>query len=193
MKVPIVARENNPDGGWNAGIGDVELGVKRVLVHNMDAGFIMSVTGAVLMPTGNYDNGLGKGATAFEPFLTAGIALPRDAFIQFQGGGEISTDTDKASHEAFYRAVVGTTFTSGMFGRSWSPMLEILGVTEFEHDGAESQLDLLPEVQISLNTRQHVMANFGVRFPVTDAANRDTQILFYLLWEWFDGGFFDGW
>jgi hypothetical protein len=37
------------------------------------------------------------------------------------------------------------------------------------------------------------MMNIAVRVPVTDSSNRDTQILFYLLWDWFDGGFFDGW
>jgi hypothetical protein len=37
------------------------------------------------------------------------------------------------------------------------------------------------------------MANLGVRIPVTDADVRQTQVLFYLLWDWFDGGFFAGW
>lgn len=193
IKVPIVGRENDPNGGWNVGAGDIEVGVKRVLVHNTNAGYIFSFTGAVLVPVGDYDKDLGKGAAMLEPFVTAGFRLPSNSFLQFQVGGEISTDTDKADHETFYRAVFGKTFTSGRFGRAWSPMLEILGATEFGHDGAESQLDLMPEIQVSLNTRQHIMANFGVRFPVTEAAHRDTQVLFYLLWEWFDGGFFDGW
>ncbi len=193
IKVPIVGRENDPNGGWNAGVGDIELGVKRVLIQNPNAGYILSVTGAVLVPVGDHEKGLGKGTALFEPFVTAGFRLPRDSFFQLMVGGELSTDTDKADHEAFYRAVVGKTFTSGRFGRSWSPMLEILGATEFGHDGAESQLDLMPEIQVSLNTRQHIMANFGVRFPVTEAAHRNTQVLFYLLWEWFDGGFLDGW
>jgi hypothetical protein len=136
---------------------------------------------------------MGKGTTIFEPFLTAGFALPSDSFIQLQGGVELSADTEKASNEAFYRAVVGKTFTQGRFGRSWTPMLEILAGSEFGDEGTEYKLDLLPELQVTLNTRQHIMANFGVRFPVTEAESRDTQILFYLLWDWYDGGFFDGW
>jgi mono/diheme cytochrome c family protein len=193
VKVPIKALENNPDGGWNGGIGDVELGVKRVLAHSKNAGFIFSFTGAVLLPVGDSEKGMGKGTTIFEPFLTAGFALPSDSFIQLQGGVELSADTEKASNEAFYRAVVGKTFTQGRFGRSWTPMLEILAGSEFGDEGTEYKLDLLPELQVTLNTRQHIMANFGVRFPVTEAESRDTQILFYLLWDWFDGGFLDGW
>jgi hypothetical protein len=29
--------------------------------------------------------------------------------------------------------------------------------------------------------------------PATDASLRSTQLLFYLLWDWFDGPFFAGW
>ena len=29
--------------------------------------------------------------------------------------------------------------------------------------------------------------------PATETAGRDTQVVMYLLWDWFDGGFFDGW
>jgi hypothetical protein len=37
------------------------------------------------------------------------------------------------------------------------------------------------------------MINLGVRLPVTDPDARNTRVLFYVLWDWFDGGFFDGW
>jgi hypothetical protein len=52
---------------------------------------------------------------------------------------------------------------------------------------------VIPQMQVSLNTRQHVLLNFGVRLPVTDADLRSTRVLLYVLWDWFDGGFFDGW
>jgi Cytochrome C oxidase, cbb3-type, subunit III len=44
-----------------------------------------------------------------------------------------------------------------------------------------------------LSRRQHIMVNAGVRIPLTNRAERDTQFLPYLLWDWFDGGLFDGW
>jgi hypothetical protein len=70
-------------------------------------------------------------------------------------------------------------------------MIEVLGKAEIE--SGEVDWDLLPQVQVSLNKRQHVLANVGVRFPVNDVEARDTQILFYVLWDWFDGGLLDGW
>jgi len=37
------------------------------------------------------------------------------------------------------------------------------------------------------------MVNVGVRVPLNDRAGRDTRVMVYLLWDWFDGGLFDGW
>jgi len=46
---------------------------------------------------------------------------------------------------------------------------------------------------VSLSTRQHVQAGAGVRVPVTDRGNRSVELVFYLLWDWFDGGVLEGW
>jgi hypothetical protein len=32
-----------------------------------------------------------------------------------------------------------------------------------------------------------------VRTPLTDVDARQTEIMVYLLWDWFDGGLLDGW
>ena len=40
---------------------------------------------------------------------------------------------------------------------------------------------------------QHVRANIGVRVPVTNTVDRPVQVVFYLLWDWFDGGLLEGW
>ena len=47
-------------------------------------------------------------------------------------------------------------------------------------------------MQVSLNTRQHILLNAGVRFPL-DNDDRGVLAVVYLLWDWFDGGFLDGW
>lgn len=46
---------------------------------------------------------------------------------------------------------------------------------------------------MTLAKRQHIMASLGVRVPVSDTANRPTQLLFYFLWNWFDGPLLGGW
>jgi hypothetical protein len=177
---------------WRGGIGDIGLGVKRVLADSLKSGSILSLTGEVKLPTGNYDRGFGKGTVIFEPFLSYGQLLPSEFFLHAQGGLELSADRKKADHEGFWRAVVGRSFTQGEWGRTWSPMVELLGAREFE-SSAKVEWDVVPQVQVSLNTRQHIMLNVGVRLPVTDRAHRQTAVLIYLFWEWFDGGFREGW
>ena len=178
-------------GGWRGGVGDLAFAYKRVLFHSLDSGSIFSATGEIVFPTGNEEKGFGKGVTVFEPFVTYGQILPRDSFLQFQGGFELPSDRNRPD-EAFWRTAIGTTLTQGNFGRAWSPIVEILGARDLE-PGTTTAWDVLPQVQISLPTRQHVLLNVGVRVPLTDPGLRSTQIIVYLLWDWFDGGFFDGW
>lgn len=177
-------------GGWDGGLGDVAVGLKHVLFHSLASGTIVSVAGEAILPTG--DDVLSRGTTVFEPFVAIGQLLPADAFLQFQGGVGLPFDTDEAENEAFWRGVVGKSFTEGRWGRVWSPMVEVLGERELE-SGARSRWDLLPQLQVTLNRRQHVMAAFGVRIPLNDRASRGTRLMAYLLWDWFDGGFFEGW
>ena len=68
----------------------------------------------------------------------------------------------------------------------------MLGARELvQDDGA--QWDVVPQMQVSLSRRQHILFNAGVRIPVTSRGERDAQLLMYFLWDWFDGGLFDGW
>jgi mono/diheme cytochrome c family protein len=176
--------------GWSGGVGDIAVGFKRALFHDLDTGTIFSAGGEVVFPSGNQSRGFGKGVTVFEPFVAFGKILPKDSFFQFQGGFELPVhDVEK---EAFFRFAGGRTWVEGSFGRSWTPMVELLGAREFA-TGAQTAWDLLPQVQITLNKRQHIMLNVGVRVPVNNSGQRNTQILFYLLWDWFDGGLRDGW
>jgi len=187
--VPFGFKET--DQGTAHGIGDVAIGFKRALFHSLASGTIVSVTGEAVLPTGDEKDAFGKGYGIFEPFVTFGQILPADSFVQFQGGIELPTGED-AAQEAFWRTTVGKTFSQGTFGRAWSPMIEVIGFKELE-EGQKVNWDLVPQLQVSLSTRQHILANVGVRIPVNERAGRNTQVLFYLLWDWFDGGLFKGW
>jgi hypothetical protein len=188
--LPVAAHATGSD--WTGGVGDVGFAVKRVLYHHGRRGTILSAAGELVLPTGDEANGTGSGVTVFEPFVAFGQALPRDGFIQLQGGFGLPTDTDKANNESFLRTTVGKSFTQGAFGRTWSPMLEVLWARELG-DGHSAEWDVVPQMQVTLSTRQHIMLNVGVRVPVTDSGPRPTRLLMYMLWDWFDGGLFEGW
>jgi mono/diheme cytochrome c family protein len=190
--VPL-ALEESAAGQWNRGLGDVAFAVKRVLFHSLDSGTIVSGAGEVVLPTGKETLGLGKGVTIFEPFVAVGQILPRNTFVQLQFGAELPADRDKAEPEAFWRGAIGATLEQANFGRAWSPMLEILGGRELE-EGQTVQWDAVPQMQVTLNQRQHLMINAGVRIPLTGRdQGRRAQFVTYFLWDWFDGGLKDGW
>jgi hypothetical protein len=186
-----VSTVDKDSGGRAAGIGDLALEYKRVLAHSFSRGNIFSVTGEVILPTGSERKGLGKGMPIFEPFVTFGQVLPRDSFVQAQAGVGIPLEEDQ-DNEAFWRVAVGKSFEQGRFGRVWSPMLEILAARPLV-SGARIEWDLVPGAQVTLNARQHVRLAGGVRLPVTDADQRKKSAIVYLLWDWYEGGFFQGW
>lgn len=187
--VPVLARDVS---GWQRGLGDVAVAVKHATYHNAARGHILSLAGEVVLPTGKEDVGIGRGVTVFEPFVAFGQILPAAGFVQAQAGVELPADTGRAEREAFWRAAVGKTFTQGRFGRAWSPMIELLAARELE-DGASTHWDVVPQMQVTLNRRQHLMINAGVRMPINARTGRSTQVIAYFLWDWFDGGLTDGW
>ncbi|MBN1223008.1 MAG: c-type cytochrome [Candidatus Aminicenantes bacterium] len=177
---------------WTSNLGDVAVAVKRALYHNWHHGSILSATAEIILPTGDEADGFGKGTFIFEPFITFGQVLPSDFFLHSQAGLELSANREKAENEVFFRLALGRSFTSGRFGRTWSPMIELLTSRELV-SGESINLDVVPQVQVTLSKRQHIMCNLGVRIPVNKTAERDWQVLIYVLWDWFDGGFFEGW
>ena len=70
-------------------------------------------------------------------------------------------------------------------------MVELLGSVPLE--GGSTNWSIVPQIQVTLNKRQHVMLNVGVRTPLTDTDTRSTNFVMYILWDWFDGGLLDGW
>lgn len=190
LVLPIAAHDRS-ENRWQGGIGDMAVAYKRVMAASPAKGSILSLTGEVVLPTGSKGKGFGKGYTVLEPFVTFGQVLPADSFVQFQGGGAFPLD-EQAKNEGFWRTAIGKTITQGRSGRAWTPMVEFLASRKLG-EGQKTAWDVVPQLQISLSTRQHILLNIGLRTPMTDYGPRQTQLVVYLLWDWFDGGFFQGW
>jgi hypothetical protein len=176
---------------WVSGFGDVVLGLKHAAYHSIESGTIFAVGGEVILPTGEEAKGLGADGTTAEAFLSLGRTLPADAFFQVQVGAELPLH-EGAEKEGFGRLALGRTLTAGSWGRAWTPMVELQAKRELE-GGAPLALDVAPQVQISLSTRQHILFNIGALVPATETSGRSVRLLAYLLLDWFDGGFFEGW
>jgi mono/diheme cytochrome c family protein len=191
LKVPIDATQQNAGGGWSGGLGDIEIAVKRAFYANVARGQIFTAGGAVTLPTGKEDLGLGNGFAVYEAFAMWGQIVRTNGFLQVQTGFGIPSDQTEGDNEGFVRTAFGYTMASDQgFGRAWSPIVEVLAA---KSGTAAVEWDVVPQIQISLSKLQHVLLNVGVRTPLNDRDNRDTQVLAYVLWDWFDGGLFDFW
>jgi len=177
---------------WGSSLGDIALAVKRVFDHNLEKGSILSGAAELIIPTGDKASGFGKGTFVFEPFLAFGQILPADFFLQAQAGMEIPMQRSKSENEAFLRAAIGRSINFQPWGRTWSPMFELLASKELV-SGRKILFDVVPQVQVTVNKRQHIMFNIGIRLPVNETSGRKPAVMAYLIWDWFDGGFFDGW
>jgi mono/diheme cytochrome c family protein len=190
VNVPFDVQKSG--GSWGRGLGDVTVAFKHVLFHDIDQGAIVSAGSELLLPTGDEGRGLGKGVTVFEPFLAYGQMLPSDSFVQLHTGIELPTKSTKANREAFVRLALGKTYMRGAWGRSWTPTVEVLAARELA-SGEPTLWDVVPQMQVTLSRRQHIMISGGVRLPVNERGERRAQVVAYFLWDWFDGGLFEGW
>ncbi len=191
LAVPFgVAQSSTAARGTRARLGDIAIAIKHVLAHSAEREQILSGGVEAILPTGDADAGFGAGTPILEPFLLAGRTLPSNSFVQAHLGTELPFDRAKADGEMFARLALGTTITEG-FGRSWSPIVEFLTARAFP-GGSPVELDWIPQLQVSLSRRQHILASVGWRMPITERS-RPGQLVAYLLWDWFDGGLRDGW
>ncbi len=192
VEAPFSFRQRERGGPWTGGIGDLSVGIKRVILHDLRRGTMVSGAGSVALPTGDTTKGLGAGTAAVEAAVLVAQLLPASSALQLQGGVELPTHPARAPQEAFWRGAVGTTIPFGPISRTWSPMVELLGARELTA-GAPVEWDIVPQAQLTLSARQHVRANLGVDIPLTGTRERHPRVLAYVLWDWFDGGLLEGW
>jgi mono/diheme cytochrome c family protein len=189
--VPLNFQQTSAGAAWSQGLGDIAFAVKHAFYSSMKTGRIAAAGAEVALPTGNESTGLGNGFTVFEPFAMWGQILPKNSFLQMHGGAEFPSDSTKGSKELYLRTALGTTFAANRgFGRAWTPQVEVLWARPA---GGSSEWDVVPQLQVSLSKLQHVLVAGGVRIPVNGRGERHPEALVYLLWDWFDGGFFEFW
>jgi len=178
---------------WYGGVGDATLGIKREMWSSLRTGSILSLFGGVIVPSGNRQRGFGSGTTTFETFASFGQLFPTNTFIQFQAGADLPRHTDIAPQTAFWRTAIGQSFAADHgLGRLWTPMVEFVADRDLV-DRARTNWDVVPQMQVTISRRQHIRASLGFRKPFTNVTGRQSQVVFYILWDWGDGKLTEGW
>jgi mono/diheme cytochrome c family protein len=191
VNVPFGLVHNGP-GMTEFGLGDLGFAWKQNLLADVESGTIFSVLGEAVLPTGSESKGLGTGSPSLEAHMLFAQLLADDFILQGQVFGEFPLH-NKLVQEVGWRFALGRTFAEDDgWGRAWTPQVEILGTQELA-SGAQAEWDIVPQMQVSLSQRQHVLFSAGARLPLTNASERSTQFVFYVIWDWYDAGLFEGW
>ena len=147
LLVPVGWEQNFTGDNWSGHIGDIGLELKHVLYDNVARGSILSIYSELALPTGDAASGWGKDTVILEPGLLYAQLLPADAFLQTQFGFELPADLNKADREMVWRAAFGKSIQEPNWGRTWTPILEIVGGRELDNAGTTQWCSAANEYQ----------------------------------------------
>lgn len=175
--------------GSESDFGHFEPGFKYVLKHDLTNGFIATLGGNLGVPMNN-------GAEwELLPYLAFGKII--NDSVTFQGSARLKMSLEDSDHSsAEFAGIVHWTHTP--LPRNVFPAMEVVAEVPFERGtGAgrkESvQYSVVPQMRIGLNKRGHVALNLGVELPLNDKERHDWRAQVFLIWDFADGGFFEGW
>jgi mono/diheme cytochrome c family protein len=175
--------------GGKSEFGHFEPGFKYVLRHDLQNGFIATFGGNLGVPM--------NGGAEWEllPYLAFGKII-NDAWT-FQGSARLKLSVEDSDHSsAEFAGIVHWAHTH--WPRNVFPALEAVAEVPFERGSGAGrkeavQLSIVPQMRIGLNQRGHVALNLGVELPLNDKDRHDWRAQVFLIWDFADGGFFEGW
>lgn len=171
----------------HTGVGDVEVELKQVIGFSLADMQILSGGVGLTLPSGNRDLGLGEGTTVVEPFLAFGKAWG-NTLLQTRLAAEISTNTSRLDSAMTLQLALSQAL--GPPRIAWVPAVEFLGSRNLST--GENEWSSVLEISKALSKLGHVVGAVGVRLPITPSPEK-YRIEAYVLWDFGDGPFWQGW
>ena len=171
--------------GRTAGVGDVALEYKHVLLAAPSWRTVVSGGLAVELPTGNRRHGVGAGTTLVTPQLFSAHAFG-PLVAQTQVSGELPADPGRAPRRMRYRFAL--QYPLGPYKKNLVPALE-LEQTQALDTTVHGATLLGPTLYLPLSRRGHVALGVGSQLPVAGVRPFNWQLAAFLLWEYRDGPF----
>jgi len=184
ISLPFRTQARAPDG---RGLADVELEAKQVLHFDLRRLEILSAGLGVALPTGSESKSLGAGTVAFSPFLAYAKGWG-GTLLQTKVEARLPIDRDRADREIEY--AVALSRAVGPRTVAWTPAVELAGA--WNARTKRHEYGAVIEVSKPLNKLGHVIASIGVAAPIRPREER-YRIQAYLLWDFGDGPFWEGW
>lgn len=175
--------------GDQSDFGHFEPGFKYVLRHNRSAGYILTGAAQVGVPLNSEAN------WEFLPYLAFGTLLSDE--WTFQGSARLKLDLEDSDASSMELAGIVHWVHTDM-GRAVFPALELVAEVPFERGiGAGRkeavQMEIVPQVRIGLNKRGNIALNAAMEWPLNDSERYDRRVYIYFIWDFADGGLFEGW
>lgn len=163
---------------------EVEVGWKHALTWSLERGYLLSGGAKLALPTES------EGSEELIPFLAwAQVLSPKSTF---QASARAVLPFDDVDAGALELAGV-VHYTWSELPQSVFPALELTATAPFEDGGGDRvQFTVVPQIRIGLTRGGHVALNLGAEFPLSDQ-QYDWRAHLTLLWDFADGGFFQGW
>lgn len=163
-----------------------EPGFKYVAHHDRAAGRITTLGANVGVPL--------RSDRDWEvlPYVAHGRILSDDWTLQASARLKLPVEQpDDGSAE--FAAIVHWTHSE--WPRNAFPALELVAEVPFDPGpGVDNvQWSLVPQTRIGLNRRGHVALNVGVELPLNERDRYEWRGYVFLIWDFADGGFFEGW
>lgn len=174
----------------NGNFDQVEPGIKHVVYEDPAAKAIASLGMFFAFKTEEH-----AASDEFIPYIAAAKQLTDT--VTLQGTARSSLPFDRfADGNVELSAVMH--WSPSLWPRSIKPGLELVSSFPLDRDTGNSrkefaQFSLIPQAQMGLNKRGHVMLNVGAEVPLNDTERYDYRAYVYLIWDFADGGLFDGW
>jgi mono/diheme cytochrome c family protein len=169
------------------GLGDLEIELKQVVGFSLPRMEILSAGLGLTLPTGDLEKGLGDGATVFEPFVAFGKAWG-PTILQTRLQGEISANAARRDSVLAFQLALSRAL--GPPRVAWTPAVEFLGSRNLAT--GENEWASVLEISKPLSALGHVIGALGVRLPITESQEK-YRIEAYVLWDFGDGPFWNGW
>jgi hypothetical protein len=161
--------------GRNAGIGDIELGLKYAL-NPMTSNHLLTAGIDFVLPTGSEEKGLGGGLYGFEPYLATATTLGSRSYLQTQIKLELPSENTWEDQVTVYNIYLG-------FDAKLLPSTFTYGV---ELNGENDELAFTPQIRKGLSKSGALAGAFGVRLPINKRDEQGVKWVGYLLWEYLE-------